>query len=421
MTLGQRIAQKRKEQGLSQEGLGEQLGVSRQAIYKWESDASLPEIDKLITLSKIFSVSVGWLLGVEGDAPPQQREGSGELTEEQLGMVQEIVDRYLAAQSPPRKSVWDKWSVRFLFAMCGIMIALLVGTGSKIREMEQQYDGLHNSIYNVQSSVDRQINSITGRVETILKSQNELTAEWSTELISTDPKTGFATFGLRAVPKTYVEGMTAIFQARSGENTVELPVEPGADHAFTGQIECPITNQIDLTVVFVTGDRRETQWLEDYGGLYYDSFPSLTMRSYLWDSFAEIEDGVLPLSNRWPTQVWSSGEDRSRDRFLGWNPDPPAKLRVGLFRDQKLVMWYEGRTEPIQVDGADTEQYVWYRPSQVTLEPGVYCEAAVYTDEYGRQMVYPGETEIYPVEGGFSASASAAVYAGQSDPAGWEF
>ena len=38
MTLGQRIAQKRKELGLSQEALGEQLGVSRQAIYKWESE-----------------------------------------------------------------------------------------------------------------------------------------------------------------------------------------------------------------------------------------------------------------------------------------------------------------------------------------------------------------------------------------------
>ena len=48
MTVGQRIAQKRKELGLSQETLGEQLGVSRQAIYKWESDATLPEIEKLI-------------------------------------------------------------------------------------------------------------------------------------------------------------------------------------------------------------------------------------------------------------------------------------------------------------------------------------------------------------------------------------
>lgn len=40
MTLGQRTAQKRKELGLSQEALGERLGVSRQSIYKWESGVS---------------------------------------------------------------------------------------------------------------------------------------------------------------------------------------------------------------------------------------------------------------------------------------------------------------------------------------------------------------------------------------------
>lgn len=40
MTLGQRTAQKRKELGLSQEALGERLGVSCQSIYKWESGVS---------------------------------------------------------------------------------------------------------------------------------------------------------------------------------------------------------------------------------------------------------------------------------------------------------------------------------------------------------------------------------------------
>ena len=93
MTVGQRIMQKRKELGLSQETLGEQLGVSRQAIYKWESDATLPEIENLIALSRIFSVSVDWLLGEEPSSAPK------ELSEEQLNMVQEIVDRYLTARS----------------------------------------------------------------------------------------------------------------------------------------------------------------------------------------------------------------------------------------------------------------------------------------------------------------------------------
>ena len=45
MTLGQRIQALRKEKGLSQEALGEALGVSRQAVSQWEADASLPELE----------------------------------------------------------------------------------------------------------------------------------------------------------------------------------------------------------------------------------------------------------------------------------------------------------------------------------------------------------------------------------------
>ena len=93
MTIGQRIAQKRKELGLSQEALGERLGVSRQAIYKWESDSALPEIEKLIALSRLFGISIGALLGVEEETAPA--EETGELTETQLRMVEEITRRYI--------------------------------------------------------------------------------------------------------------------------------------------------------------------------------------------------------------------------------------------------------------------------------------------------------------------------------------
>ena len=112
MTIGERIAQKRKENNLSQEALGEALGVSRQSISKWESNNALPEIEKLIAMSKLFSVSVGWLLGVEeteqraetdeGGAAESAPEDSGELSEQQLKMVEEIVSRYIAAQPKPQ-------------------------------------------------------------------------------------------------------------------------------------------------------------------------------------------------------------------------------------------------------------------------------------------------------------------------------
>lgn len=71
LTLGQRIALKRNQLALSQSALGEQLGVSRQSVFKWESDAAIPEIDKLISLSKLFGVSLDWLLGIT-DAPPAE-------------------------------------------------------------------------------------------------------------------------------------------------------------------------------------------------------------------------------------------------------------------------------------------------------------------------------------------------------------
>lgn len=68
ITMGQRIAGERKKLGLSQEALGEKMGVSRQAISKWEADGAVPEIDKLIALSRLFGVSLNWLLGVDESA-----------------------------------------------------------------------------------------------------------------------------------------------------------------------------------------------------------------------------------------------------------------------------------------------------------------------------------------------------------------
>ena len=90
MTTGQRIASRRKLANLSQEDISQELGVSRQAVSKWESDAGLPDIDNLITLSKRFGVSVGWLLGTEKDPAFDPSTG---LSDAQLKMVEEIIVR----------------------------------------------------------------------------------------------------------------------------------------------------------------------------------------------------------------------------------------------------------------------------------------------------------------------------------------
>ena len=67
MTLGERIAYYRGALGLSQGELAEKLGVSRQAVSKWETDAGLPDLDRLIALSGLYNITLDEL--VKGAAP----------------------------------------------------------------------------------------------------------------------------------------------------------------------------------------------------------------------------------------------------------------------------------------------------------------------------------------------------------------
>lgn len=70
MTMAQRMITMRKNKGLSQEQLGNQLGVSRQAVSKWESGQVTPDVRYLITMCELFDVSADYLLrGVEVGAP----------------------------------------------------------------------------------------------------------------------------------------------------------------------------------------------------------------------------------------------------------------------------------------------------------------------------------------------------------------
>ena len=65
MKLNEKIYGCRKKAGLSQDALAEKIGVSRQAVSKWETDTAQPELDKLAALAKVFGVTADWLLSDE--------------------------------------------------------------------------------------------------------------------------------------------------------------------------------------------------------------------------------------------------------------------------------------------------------------------------------------------------------------------
>lgn len=67
MSIGNNIQQLRINNGLTQEQLAEKLSVSRQSVSKWELEQSLPEIDKVVLMSKLFSVGTNEILLEECD------------------------------------------------------------------------------------------------------------------------------------------------------------------------------------------------------------------------------------------------------------------------------------------------------------------------------------------------------------------
>ena len=66
MILADKITEERKKNGWSQEELANQLGVSRQAVSKWESEQTTPDLEKVIAMSELFEVTTDYILkGIE--------------------------------------------------------------------------------------------------------------------------------------------------------------------------------------------------------------------------------------------------------------------------------------------------------------------------------------------------------------------
>ena len=65
MTFAEKLKSIRKQAGMSQEQLAEKLGVSRQAVTKWETDAGIPDIENIMAISTLFDISIDELLSNE--------------------------------------------------------------------------------------------------------------------------------------------------------------------------------------------------------------------------------------------------------------------------------------------------------------------------------------------------------------------
>lgn len=120
MNIGDRIHSLRKSKGISQEELADKIGVSRQAVSKWESEQNTPDIEKVILLSDYFETTTDYLLkGTE----PVKETGSkwSAMLFSAAGTILNAIGLVASI------AIWIEWQMSYA-AGIGLIIMLL-GTG----------------------------------------------------------------------------------------------------------------------------------------------------------------------------------------------------------------------------------------------------------------------------------------------------
>ena len=124
MSIAERILTLRKSKGMSQEQLAEAVGVSRQAVSKWESEQASPDPEKIITLSEVFGVTTDYLLkGVEPKKEEAKTEEKAEekKTEDTHMTVGDVLDQKILTGENKAKA---KKISKYVLIALGVFLAI---------------------------------------------------------------------------------------------------------------------------------------------------------------------------------------------------------------------------------------------------------------------------------------------------------
>lgn len=146
MIFADKLIELRKKSGWSQEELAEQMNVTRQSVSKWEGAQSVPDLEKIIQLSKLFGVSTDYLL--KDEIEPNENESAALKTEEKLNVRRvsmEEANKFLAAKTQTAKTI-----------ACGVFLCILSPICLMILSVMSE-----KSLYNISENVAAGIGMIT--------------------------------------------------------------------------------------------------------------------------------------------------------------------------------------------------------------------------------------------------------------------
>lgn len=227
MTTGEKIAALRREHKLSQEALGEKLGLSRQAVSKWEADQAVPTMDNLMELSRLFGVPVDTLLRPDAPFPaPPAEENS--------------TDAPAAPETPHKGVSLSRGKILAIggAALLCVSLALNAVCLYQIAQLKGEAQALRVQAGNVSTVYYPGTDADTGDF-----------AE-SSEHMTLDPENTeqlIVTFS--AVPRVASDGETAKFLLRGGEQSWECEAECDAGGGYRGSLTIPMVDEYSVYLV----------------------------------------------------------------------------------------------------------------------------------------------------------------------------
>lgn len=155
MKLSEKIIYYRKRAGLSQEALADKLNVSRQAVSKWETGEAVPELNKVVLLSKVFQVTTDELLLDEteeeaSDPAPASAAVQSNWVESIPGVLGRLLRRY-------------GWLSGVYIAVCGALFTAMGALAkSMVNSMTRGFGNVASSFYGDTELLDSVLGGMSG-------------------------------------------------------------------------------------------------------------------------------------------------------------------------------------------------------------------------------------------------------------------
>ena len=243
MTLGQNLQAARKAKGLSQETLAEQIGVSRQALGKWEKDTALPGLDNLQAAAQVLGVSVDTLLGTEaaGPAPAVTLDAMRDL---------------LAARDAERRKHRRLWGLLGAAAAVVVVLLLVVQNLAYQRKMQSLTDS-YAMLQSQLSSTTADLSTRMDELQDAVRQGKSTVLEWRwvpVDKLHRDVQSSWMSVLVQVTPSESTTGMTARLSVTYGDTTELHDMGVLAGDIYQAQLVFTVGQTYDLTIQWTTAD-----------------------------------------------------------------------------------------------------------------------------------------------------------------------